>query len=375
LIREYYESTVGHMHLEEYEEELVAQVVELAHAQDMQVTPDEVENALDVFRFYAPCRTSISCRSAANAAESVARLDALPKHAQRTAEWHDVRRNMITASSVYKVFGSQAKQNELVVEKSAPAVERAEGGDGPRQWGVKFERISANYYEHTYRTQLREYGCLAHPVHSFLGASPDGVNVSEGPLFGRMLEIKNPVSREITATPPEEYWIQIQIQMEVCGLESCDLLQTKFVEYASHRDFEADGTYQTSADGSPKGTILHYMVDGRVHYEYPPYQATQEEAAAFEAALPEMEWVVTTYWKLAQVECTLIERNRAWFAEALPQIAALWRVIESARVTGVEPYLPKKRRKLRNDVNEAVGVFLEFSVGDHDLVVEQEPLV
>jgi putative phage-type endonuclease len=344
LIREYYEATVGHLHLEDYEEELVTQVVELAAAQDTPVSREDVESELDVFRFYAPCRTSISCPPAPDAAGSVQRLDALPKHAQRTPEWYEVRRNMITASSVYKVFGSQAKRNELVVEKCAPVVERVES-DGPRQWGVKFEPISARYYEHTYNTELREYGCLAHPTHTFIGASPDGVNVKEGPLFGRMLEIKNPVSREITDDPPEEYWIQIQIQMEVCGLESCDLLQTQFVEYDSHRDFVADGTYERTADGMPKGIILQYAVDGKTRYEYPPYLATEEEAAAFEAALPPMEWMTTTYWRLGKVACTLIERNRRWFAEALPQIAEVWTIIEGARVAGFEPYLPKKRRK------------------------------
>ena len=30
-----------------------------------------------------------------------------------------------------------------------------------------------------------------------------------------MLEIKNPVSREITGIPKEEYWIQMQLQMEM----------------------------------------------------------------------------------------------------------------------------------------------------------------
>ena len=45
--------------------------------------------------------------------------------------------------------------------------------------------------------------------HLFLGASPDGINTNNRTsLFGRMLEIKNVVSREINGIPKEDYWIQ-----------------------------------------------------------------------------------------------------------------------------------------------------------------------
>ena len=45
-----------------------------------------------------------------------------------------------------------------------------------------------------------------------------------------MVEIKNVVSREITGIPVTKYWIQTQIQMEVCDLEECDFVETKFKE-------------------------------------------------------------------------------------------------------------------------------------------------
>ena len=41
-----------------------------------------------------------------------------------------------------------------------------------------------------------------------------------------MLEVKNPVSREITGMPKKAYWAQMEIQMEVWDLNECDFLET-----------------------------------------------------------------------------------------------------------------------------------------------------
>ena len=61
-----------------------------------------------------------------------------------------------------------------------------------------------------------DFGCIKDKNYSFLGASPDGINVDDtSPLFGRMLEIKNIVNREITGEPKKEYWIQMQMQMNI----------------------------------------------------------------------------------------------------------------------------------------------------------------
>jgi len=36
---------------------------------------------------------------------------------------------------------------------------------------------------------------------------------------------------EINGIPKEDYWIQMQIQIEVCNLSECDFEKTKFTEY------------------------------------------------------------------------------------------------------------------------------------------------
>ena len=94
-------------------------------------------------------------------------------------------------------------------------------------------------YEQKYNTTVEDFGCIQHDHYDFVGASPDGINVDKNsPLFGRMLEIKNVVSRVINGIPKKEYWIQMQLQMEVCDLDYCDFLETKFVEYESENDYK-----------------------------------------------------------------------------------------------------------------------------------------
>ena len=109
-------------------------------------------------------------------------------------------------------------------------------------WGQKFEPLSVIIYEKRFNTIIEDFGCIPHNKYKFLGASPDGINVDiNNDRFGRMLEIKNIVNREITQIPKKEYWIQMQLQMEVCDLNECDFLDTKFVEYENEEAFYDDG--------------------------------------------------------------------------------------------------------------------------------------
>ena len=117
--------------------------------------------------------------------------------------------------------------------------------DSPFHWGTKYEPVSVQYYEYIYDTTIEDFGCIPHKEYSFLAASPDGINTDQNNyLFGRMLEIKNVVSREITGIPKMEYWIQMQLQMEVCNLNECDFLETKFVEKTYNLHLNANGIHE-----------------------------------------------------------------------------------------------------------------------------------
>jgi putative phage-type endonuclease len=347
LFRDHYDAHVHEMHLESFDDDMLAAVRELGEIQlGEELGQDDLYHALDLLRLMVPCRTS-HWAAPHDAADALAALQSVPQLVQRSPEWYAFRHTLVTASAIHKAHGSPAKRNELIVEKCDPTLAvQSLSMEGARHWGVKYEAVSVLYYTHTYPTQVAEFGCLRHPTVPFLGASPDGINVDPtSERFGRMLEIKNPVSREITGVPKQEYWIQVQVQMAVCGLKSCDFLETQFVEYASRAEFDADGLFETSADGKHKGIVLCVAKESVTSYLYPPYQCSADAYEVWEAEqLNEYEWLSTLYWKLEDVLCTLIEYNDAWFQASLPLYQDLWAIIELERESGAwRERLPKKR--------------------------------
>jgi hypothetical protein len=220
-------------------------------------------------------------------------------------------------------------------------------------------------YEYRNKTRLGEFGCIQHDNYPFIGASPDGINVDPAsPIYGRMVEIKNIFNREITGSPKEEYWIQTQIQMEVCDLDECDFVETRFKEYECEAEYLADtnGVSGYTSSGNEKGRILWFQTapaltqQGYVSqpiqlYEYAPIGVTtgDEEYAEWEAAVFAKHecarniWVRTIYWYLDEYSCVLVHRNRLWFSEAVKVLERVWATIEEERETGYEHRAPKKK--------------------------------
>ena len=266
----------------------------------------------------------------------------IPQPDQRTETWHKFRYNMITASNAYKAYGTQSKQNELICEKCKPLsleYTKSRYTETPFHWGTKFEPVSVQYYEFIYDTTIEDFGCLPHPKYPYIGASPDGINVDvNSGLYGRMLEIKNPTTREITGIPKEEYWVQMQLQMEVCGLNHCDFLETKFAEYESKNAFDEDGDFYKSAQGDFKGIILHFIVNDDNHYEYAPFQCSTDEYSIWENEMMTTHendtWLKHIYWRLDFVSCILVTRNEKWFQHTKHHLENIWKIIEEERVSG-----------------------------------------
>jgi len=314
--------------------------------------------------------------------DKIRALQEKPQPEQRTPEWYTRRNNLITASAASKAFGSQASVNQLVYEKcknqpvaaeqSSASSASASPPSGPLQgsvnsplhWGQRYEPVTVMVYEHRNRTKLGEFGCIQHDKYPFIGASPDGINIDEtSPIFGRMVEIKNIVNREITGQPKEEYWIQTQIQMEVCDLDESDFVETRFKEYECKEDYDADGSTMQgyTKNGNEKGIILWFQTapalsqGGHVVppiqlYEYAPIGATPYEYDKWEAEMFTKHerlrsiWVRTIYWYLDEYSCVLVRRNRLWFEEAVKVLSRVWATIEEERQTGYEHRAPAKRR-------------------------------
>ena len=241
-----------------------------------------------VFKFYIPKRSyskSYIRKISTNHNKIKAtlfKLQNIPQPEQRTPEWYVFRNSTLTASNIYKIFMSESTQSQLILEKccpSDPSKYKNNNLNSPMHWGQKYERVSVLYYEHLNNTKVSEFGCIPHRNYSYIAASPDGIICDENSnIYGRMLEIKNVVSREINGIPKTEYWIQMQIQMEVCDLNECDFLETKFLEYCDIDEYKED--YITNISSNVHcGFIMQFSINNEdVHYEYPPFNLHNVES-------------------------------------------------------------------------------------------------
>ena len=279
---------------------------------------------------------------------------------QRSQEWYQFRSNLLTATNIGKVMGSEASVNSIIVEKCTPLLFEQQVGvfvnvnvDSPMHWGQKYEPVTISVYENIHDTKIKEFGCLQHFDKELkcIGASPDGINIdpSCASKFGRMIEVKNIVNREITGIPQTKYWIQMQIQMEVCDLEECDFVETRFKEYTIPEDIYSDTEHDT------KGVILYFVSKRAIgtnkpHYIYMPLDVTLDEESVDEWTRKQQRKLYDTYilfqsitWYMDEMSTIMVPRNREWFAAATPKILETWKTIEIERVTGYAHRMPRQR--------------------------------
>jgi putative phage-type endonuclease len=364
---------------------------------------DLLEDAFHIFitTFY-PERSSEHCFKENDAEEinalenKIQALREIPQPEQRTPEWYQFRWNLITASNAWKAFETQSSINQLIYEKCQPlksgnADDEEEikmvNTNTPLHWGQKYEPLTVMIYEREFHTKVEDFGCIQHPVYKFLGASPDGIIVNkESERYGRMLEIKNVVSRDINGIPKKEYWIQMQLQMEVCDLDECDFLETKFVEYPDEEAFVNDSKMiddtsdvdnkqlTVSVDHKTKGIILYFHTkDGKPFYKYKPLDITTQqdikvweetELEKYEASPYNYVFLKFIYWKLEKLSCVLVSRNKDWFKNNIGQLEKVWKTIEEERISGYEHRAPVKKPKkdtLKPFVEKEQGCLLKVN--------------
>jgi hypothetical protein len=340
-------------------------------------------------------------------------LKEAPQPAQRTKEWYAFRYNLITASNAYKAMDqSQSVQNQLIYEKCSatnpplenPPLEKVESNmsssvetevkvitfapllpkvekvavniHSPMHWGQKYEPVSVLLYEDMYDTKVGDYGCIKHRTYSFLGASPDGINdvLSDNGKgngrYGRMLEIKNIVNREIDGIPKKEYWIQMQLQMETCDLDECDFLETRFKEIEEEEYLEEQKEIKEDPDDTPSQGIIIYFasMDGNPFYVYKPLRMIHQyfEDIWLNEKIEEQQkcgrcWIKNIFWKLEEYSCVLVLRNQLWFNENIGALERLWNIVLKERETGEWTSRgPQKRVKKEKEADKVDKVNVKF---------------
>jgi putative phage-type endonuclease len=351
-----------------------------------------LEATCDFFKDFMPIRSYEDARILVKPdydyiGEQLTVLRGKPQPAQRTPEWYQFRHNLITASNAYKAFESQATKNQLIYEKCQPLTNTNSSSsildsdfveevkmvnvNSSLHWGQKYEPLSVKIYEHIYQTGVEDFGCIQDEEYAFLGASPDGINTDiESPRYGRMLEIKNIVNREIDGIPKKEYWIQMQLQMKVCDLDECDFLETQFIEYADQEAFKEDVNPEEiyeddygnefvnvcmSKELKYKGIIIYFHTkEGKPYYVYKPLDIIEpshiqkwEEIMLdlYQSDKYKYTYIKFIYWKLEIMSCVLVLRNRQWFEDNIWELEALWDTVLAERVSGFEHRAPNRKTK------------------------------
>lgn len=279
---------------------------------------------------------------------------------QKSEAWYKYRNELITASSAWKLLHTEASKNDYIYNKCKPfdmTKYKTVNINSPFHWGNKYEDVSVSLYEHLYNVKVEDFGCIKHPKYDYLGASPDGIVVSEN-RRGCMLEIKNIVNREITGIPKKEYWIQTQLQMETCDLEDCDFLECRFKEYDSEEEFMKDGSFSKTKDGHYKGIMVQFFDGLNPFYEYAPFMCDESTFNSWNSSIlgknKEFTWIKNIYWFLPEYSCVHIKRNKLWFDSILPILSESWKIIQKEKKEGYEHRKPKQRVKTKKPVEENI---------------------
>lgn len=299
---------------------------------------------------------------------------------QRTKEWYEKRKSMITASSAASLVVRDEKtcrnyinlynladtfdlngrscnpyssKNQFILDKCVGSTFK---GSTATFHGNKYEDVVIDIYRNKNKTEVIDFGVLGHEQYSFLGASPDGITPD-----GIMLEIKCPYGREITGIPPLYYYIQVQLQLEVCDLEECDFLEYKFIECLSKEEFLDDTTYNKPS--LHKGAVIgiQKIVNGEIDHSqtehiYPPrnildndekiiewYESSYKKySTSIKDEFKDKIKITGNYWKVTDYCNTRIKRDREWFANVLPTFEQCWKEIEFYRLNDNYRMLTRK---------------------------------
>ena len=268
--------------------------------------------------------------------------------AQHSADWYAQRRNRLTASEFAQIL--DGRRAALLKQKTAPegegadsfgstvALAQEDGEMTPFSWGHRFEPIVRAIYEQEIAgpepgTVNDRLGRFTHRSIPYLSASPDGI-VMKGPLRGRLLEIKAPKSRQPGDFVPYEYYVQMQIQMEVADLEAVDFVEAQFQQRHASALSEEDAVEIHHAAWKGRIRVIANTVIGTLRYLYSePVEDLDEVMDQKEPTLEEDEAVVedSIWWLKALFPRTVLRNPIWWSSIGEPAAATFWTEVEAKR--------------------------------------------
>ena len=301
---------------------------------------------------------------------------------QKSAAWHYESYDMLSGHEFgCIVAGGKAEYNTVVAKKCNPP-EVVEGapeqnivfmtppeGLSPFKWGWRYEPVARALFEIQFAEGIvyDGLGRLRHPSLPRLGASPDGL-ITTGPKVGRLVELKCPVSRQLTGSVPMDYWVQMQLQAEVCDVAAVEYFEVQL------GSVQQTGPTHTGFEGAARGSKLPWI--GKVcvvaddedassntyRYEYSPL-FSNSEVGIIECLSWKPDAGVTlesALWWVRDYNAVTVLRNRRWWeAEGQPAYEEFWRNVTLARADGrhlrtAQPLFVDEPESEAND-RESVG--------------------
>lgn len=256
---------------------------------------------------------------------------------QRSKEWHELRKNRLTASDLGEAI---SKNNKSIVKKKAGLYHDNNNiiykNLKPLVWGTMFESMAQRTYSQKNNNIIvHEFGLIPDKNLKHFGASPDGITE-----LGVMIEIKCPISRKIIdGDIPEKYYIQIQGQLAVCELDECDYIECNFKVFESKEEYLKDEQENEKTD---HGIIAEFKDhEDNLEYEYSDEYLTKDEAInnielkVANKNNPKLRFIKYNYWKLIQINVQKVYFNKQeWETNIVPKINDFWEKVESHRKQG-----------------------------------------
>jgi len=271
--------------------------------------------------------------------EKLLALCATEQIEQRTPAWYKQMGTVLSASELGSLFASPKSRATLILSKVNPSPRPPQplavlsASMSAFDWGIRFEPVVKQIYNHKYRTTIQELGRLVSTTDRRCSASPDGL-ILEDPASirtGRLLEIKCPVTRQPDGKVPKDYYTQMQMQLFVTDLEACDFVEAVFHSpYSSPLKKDGPGLYY--GEIALIHTLNELGLEENGRYEYGPVF----EEPSTETWMPPLKSneIITERipWKLLEWHEQVVIRSPTWWPKTEPFVNAFWLDVERARV-------------------------------------------
>lgn len=253
------------------------------------------------------------------------KLKEIPLIKQRTPEWHELRKNLLTASVLEDAVNNNLS---LIKKKAGLTNDNINYNNIPAlKWGTMYEPMALKCYSVLNNNiEINEFGLILDEEDEKFAASPDGIN-----SLGIMIEIKCPYSRKIVdGIIPSKYNLQIQGQLKVCKLKECHYVECEFIEYDNIEE------YKNNNDDNINGIIAEYKRNnGEYYYIYSEILYNKDyiiDDILEKIKLNQEKDIIFNkfhYWKLNLINIQNVKFDKLnWDKNIKPKIEEFWKKVE-----------------------------------------------